>query len=187
MTPFEYITVLISIILGLGITQIVTGVGDVIHQWDKMKLYWPHTLWVLLAFIMHIHEWWYTYDLKRHESWHIIPFLFINLYPITLFVLARIMFPFGAMETETDFKEFYFRNYRKFFLLVIILITLAIAQDVLLEGYGWVDQILKIIILNILSIVAIRKIRNELLHQAIVILLIAAFIGSLAVVDYTIE
>ena len=44
MTPFEYVTVLISIILGLGITQIVTGVADIIHQWDKMKLYWPHML-----------------------------------------------------------------------------------------------------------------------------------------------
>jgi hypothetical protein len=187
MTPFEYVTVLISIILGLGITQIMTGVADLIHQWDKMKLYWPHSLWILLVFIMHIHEWWYTYDLKSHESWYILSFLFIVLYPIMLFVLARIMFPFGNMETETDFKEFYFTNYRKFFLIAIILIMLAIIQDVFLEGYGWFDQILKIIILNVLSIVAIRKIENELIHKIIVVLLLAAFIGSLAVLDYIIK
>jgi hypothetical protein len=187
MTPFEYVTVLISIILGLGITQIMTGVADLIHQWDKMKLYWPHSLWILLVFIMHIHEWWYTYDLKSHESWYILSFLFIVLYPIMLFVLARIMFPFGNMETETDFKEFYFTNYRKFFLIAIILIVLAIIQDVFLEGYGWFDQILKIIILNVLSIVAIRKIENELIHKIIVVLLLAAFIGSLAVLDYIIK
>jgi hypothetical protein len=104
-----------------------------------------------------------------------------------LFVLARIMFPFGNMETETDFKEFYFTNYRKFFLIAIILIVLAIIQDVFLEGYGWFDQILKIIILNVLSIVAIRKIENELIHKIIVVLLLAAFIGSLAVLDYIIK
>ena len=187
MTSFEYVTVLISIILGLGITQIVTGVADVIHQWNKMKLYWPHSLWVILTFIMHIHEWWYTYDLKTHESWHIIPFLFINLYPIMLFVMARILFPFGNMDTETDFREFYFNNYRKFFLMVILLAVLAITQDILLEGYGWADQILKIIIVITLSIVAFKKIRNELLHKIIVLLLLAAFMGSLAVLDYTIE
>jgi hypothetical protein len=187
MTPFEYVTVLISIILGLGITQIMTGVADIIHQWEKMKLYWPHSLWILLTFVMHIHEWWYTYDLKSHESWYIVSFIFINLYPIMLFVLVRIMFPFGTMDTETDFKEFYFRNYRKFFLIAMILIVLAIIQDVFLEGYGWFDQILKIIILNVLSIIAIKKIENELVHKIIVVLLLAAFIGSLAVLDYTIK
>jgi hypothetical protein len=187
MTPFEYVIVLISIILGLGITQIVTGVADVIHQWDKMKLYWPHALWVLLVFIMHIHEWWYTYDLKRHESWHLISFLFMILYPIMLFVLARILFPFGSMETETNFKDFYFKNYRKFFLIVIILIMLAITQDILLEGYGWRDQILKLIILIGLTFIAVKKLESETLHKIVVALLLAAFMGSFAFLDYTIQ
>jgi hypothetical protein len=187
MTPFEYVTVLISIILGLGITQIVTGVADIIHQWEKMKLYWPHALWIVLVFVMHIHEWWNTYDLKKHESWYLISFLFLILYPIMLFVLARILFPFGAMETETDFKVFYFNNYRKFFLIVIMLVSLAILQDIFLEGYQWKDQILKMVILIVLSIMSIRKINNENLHKLIVILLLSAFVGSLAVLDYTIE
>lgn len=187
MTPFEYVTVLISIILGLGITQIMTGIADIIHQWNKMKLYWPHLLWILLVFIMHIHEWWYTYDLKTHESWYILSFIFINLYPIMLFVLARLMFPFGAMEVETDFKEFYFGNYRKFFLIVTILILLAIVQDVFLEGYGWKDQLLKIAILLALGSIALKKIENELVHKIIILLLLGSFLGSLAVLDYTIE
>ena len=32
MTPFEYVSVLISIILGLGISQLATGVADMVHQ-----------------------------------------------------------------------------------------------------------------------------------------------------------
>ena len=187
MTPFEYVTVLISIILGLGITQIMTGVADIIHQWDKMKLYWPHLLWILLTFIMHIHEWWYTYDLKKHESWYLISFLFLILYPIMLFVLARILFPFGAMETETDFKLFYFNNYRKFFLIVMILVSLAVLQDVFLEGYPWEEQILKIGILGTLAFITIKKVGNELLHKIVVVVLLLAFIGSLAVENYTIQ
>ena len=187
MSPFEYVTVLISIILGMGITQIVTGIADIIHQWDKMKLYWPHSLWMLLVFVMHIHEWWYTYDLKKHESWYLISFLFLILYPIMLFVLARILFPFGAMETETDFKQFYFNNYRKFFLIVMILVLLAILQDVFLEDYSWKDQILKIGILSILTSITIKKVSSELLHKIVVVVLLLAFIGSLAVVDYTIQ
>jgi hypothetical protein len=187
MTPFEYVTVLISIILGLGITQIVTGVADIIHQWEKMKLYWPHALWIWLVFIMHIHEWWNTYDLRQHQSWYLISFLFVILYPIILFVLARILFPFGNMEAETDFKVFYFSNYRKFFLIVIVLASLAIAQDLLMESLPWEDEILKLIIVASLSVVALKKWNNETLHKLIVLLLLSAFVGSLAVLDYTIK
>lgn len=186
MTPFEYITVLISIILGMGITQIVTGIADIIHQWNRMKIYWPHALWMLLVFVMHIHEWWYTYDLKRHEQWHLVPFLFLILYPILLFVLARILFPFGAMDTEVDFKVFYFDNYRKFFLLVSMIVVLAALQDITLEGHSVLSQLPKMAIPTVLGFVAIKKVKHERLHQVIVLLLLAAFITSLALVDYTI-
>jgi hypothetical protein len=186
MTPFEYVTVLISIILGLGITQIVTGIADIIHQWNRMKIYWPHALWIVLVFVMHIHEWWYLYDLKRHEQWHLVSFLFLILYPILLFVLARILFPFGAMDTAVDFKTFYFENYRKFFLLVSMLVVLATLQDIVLEGYSIVDQLPKLSIPVVLGFTAIKKIKHENLHQVIVLLLLAAFIASLALLDYTI-
>ena len=187
MTPFEYVTVLISIILGLGITQIVTGVADIIHQWEKMRLYWPHALWILLVFVMHIHEWWNTYELKQHQSWHLVSFLFLILYPILLFVLARILFPFGAMETQTDFKDFYFRNYRKFFLMVSILVVLAILQDIFIAGRDWLDQLPKLIIPITLSGIAIAKSKAETLHKIIVVLLLAVFIGSMLIEDYVIE
>jgi hypothetical protein len=186
MTPFEYVTVLISIILGLGITQIVTGIGDVIHQWNRIKIYWPHTLWIVLVFVMHIHEWWYTYELRKHESWHLVSFLFLILYPILLFVLARILFPFGAMDTEVDFKIFYFENYRKFFLLVSMIVVLSILQDVVLEGYAIISLLPKLAIPLVLSLLAAKKVKHEGLHQAIVLLLLTAFIASLALVDYTI-
>jgi hypothetical protein len=186
MTPFEYVTVLISIILGLGITQIVTGIGDVIHQWDRIKIFWPHTFWIVLVFVMHIHEWWYTYGLMKHESWHLVSFLFLILYPIFLFVLARILFPFGAMDTEMDFKIFYFDNYRKFFLLVSIIVVLAALQDIVLEGYSIVSQLPKLVIPTVLGLIATKKVKHELLHQVIVLLLLAAFIASLALMDYTI-
>jgi hypothetical protein len=53
MTPFDYVTGLISIILDLGITQIIIGVADIIHQWERVKLYWPHLLWIVFVFFLH--------------------------------------------------------------------------------------------------------------------------------------
>ncbi len=60
ISAFEYVTVLISIILGLGITQILTGIADLFQKSDRVKFYWPHILWVLFVLILHIQEWWVT-------------------------------------------------------------------------------------------------------------------------------
>lgn len=186
MTPFEYVTVLISIILGLGITQIVTGIADIIHQWNRIKIYWPHSLWVVLALVMHFHEWWYCYGLMKHNQWHLASFLFLILYPILLFVLARILFPFGAMDTEVDFKIFYFGNFRKFFLMVSLLVVVAALQDILLEEASITAQLPKMLIPGVLIPIAVQTPKQEWLHQLVVLLLLVVFAGSLWVLDYTI-
>ena len=126
MTPFEYVTVLISIILGLGIANRYR------HWWWYPSME-PHQNLLAarpvdrIGFVMHIHEWWYTYELKKHDSGTFV-FLFLILYPILLFCWLAYSF-LSNMDTDVDFKVFYFNNYRKFFLLVSLLVVLAILQD----------------------------------------------------------
>lgn len=112
MSSFEYITVLISIVLSLGIAQILTGIADLIKKSHKVAVYWPHILWILFVLLLHIQEWWVTYELKNYHSWQLPSFLFIMLYPINLFVLARLLFPAKLKGKIIDLKHFYFKNYR---------------------------------------------------------------------------
>src|SRR5688572_24307708 len=95
MSAFEYVIVLISIILGLGITTILTGVAELIKQSKLFILYLPHIIWIVLVFVMHIHEWWFSYELKTEAVWTLPMFLFILLYPINLYILAHLLFPAG--------------------------------------------------------------------------------------------
>lgn len=90
ISAFEYVTVLISIILGLGITQILTGIADLIHKSERAKVYWPHLIWILFVLLLHIQEWWVTYELKNYQSWRLPTFLFNMAYPVNLFVLDTL-------------------------------------------------------------------------------------------------
>jgi len=175
MTPFEYITVLISIVLGLGITQIVTGVADIIHQWNRVKLYWPHLLWIVLVFFLQVQEWWWLYELRNNTSWELSVFLFILLYPIDLFILARILFPYGY-EGEVDMKQFYFDNYRKFFLLFAILALLAILDDVFIQEYTLGDEALQLVLLLTSLVITFARIRNEWVHKILVSIILITMI-----------
>lgn len=181
MSPFEYVIVLISIILGLGITQIMTGIADLVHQWEKVKLYWPHSLWVLLVFIMHVQEWWITYDLKQaFETWRLPTFLFFTLYPVSLFILARILFPYAPSEGPIDLKAFYFANFRKFFLCFMILIVLSIISNVMVAGFTG-DQLLLIALFIVTGWIAISNLRNETAHKILVVGLLLVLIVSIVI------
>jgi len=53
MSPFEYVIVLISIILGLGITLVLTGIAELIRKWNAIKIFWPYLIWIGLVFVLH--------------------------------------------------------------------------------------------------------------------------------------
>jgi hypothetical protein len=185
MTPFEYVSVLISIILGLGITHIVSGIADIIQHWKRVKLYWPHLMWITFVFILHIQEWWVLYDLRTRSEWKLPAFLFIILYPINLFILARILFPFPVGDASTDFKEFYFENFRKFFVWAVILIVLSMSDNLLFNDYSWMDQPVHLCLLLALPFFIVKNFQQEWLHKLTVVLLTALLLGSLFLIEWT--
>lgn len=181
-SPFEYVSVLISIILGLGITQIVTGFADLIQQWERTKLYWPHLLWTVIIFFLHIQEWWNIYELRYNNVWRLPSFLFISLYPINLFILARLLFPLHHHDNSLlDYKTFYFNNYRKFFLVLIFSALLSSIENYILSNRGVQGIIAQGIIIVTLSIIAARKIEKEWIHKTVVILWIGGVLISMLV------
>jgi hypothetical protein len=178
MTPFEYVSVLISIILGLGITQIVTGLADLIHQWDRVKVYWPHLLWIFLIFFLHIQEWWATYELKDFDSWRLTTFFFVVFYPTILFILDKLLFPFGFQEGEIDLKQFYFENFRRIFGWAIVLIVFALLTNIFILNYPIIDQLPQFIFLGLLLYIVICNIKNESVHFWTSIIITLVTIGS---------
>ena len=172
MSPFEFVIVLISIILGLGITQIMSGLADLIHQWKDVRLYWPHLLWIVLVFILHVQDWWLLYQLRGITTWPLPMFLFQVLYPISLFVMARILFPMAGDSMATDMKGYYLANYRKFFVMVMILSTLSAAENLLFHGLGLEGWLVNAAIFSTLGLLAARRELSEHVHKFLALLML---------------
>ena len=60
MSTFEYLGVLISVLLGLAITHLVMGVASIVQNRDSTKAYWVHLLWVANTVIW-INQYWWTF------------------------------------------------------------------------------------------------------------------------------
>lgn len=179
MSPFEFVTVLISIILGLGITQIMSGLADLIHQWKNVRLYGPHLLWIVLVFILHVQDWWLLYQLRHIASWSLPAFLFQVLYPISLFILARILFPMAGDPQSSDMRGYYLENFRKFFVMVMILTVVSALENLYVHALGVEGWLINAAVFGTLTVLVVRKEVPERTHVVLAILLLLLMVAGI--------
>jgi hypothetical protein len=49
MTRFEYLSVLVSIVIALGISEVTVAWGRVLQQKVTTKIYWLHGFWSIFS------------------------------------------------------------------------------------------------------------------------------------------
>ncbi len=181
ISAFEYVTVFISIILGLGVTQILTGIADLVHQNERVKIYWPHLVWVLIVLILQVQEWYITFERRTFGPWRLPIFLFVLLYPTVLFILARLLFPFSYGEETIDLRKFYYENYRRIFLFGAILAFLSLLDNLILRAYLIEDLIGPSLVLILLSMMAILKVSKPVFHKIIALFMLIMLIATIII------
>lgn len=130
MTLFEYLMVLVSIIVGLGMTQALRGLSKIARSGSR---YLPVTLWVCTLLYYHLQVWWGLWDNNVVETWNQAYFALIVLIPCFLFGATELLVPMGA-TADTDWKAHYFSVRRWFFAMLIVFICLAILDSRILLG-----------------------------------------------------
>jgi hypothetical protein len=115
MSMFEYLMVLVSIVMGLGITQVLRGLSKIARS---RSAYSVLTLWALLLFYLHVQSWWALWDLNEVATWNQLYFTMIVLIPCSLFGATELLLPMGATP-ETDWRTHFFSVRRWFFVLMI--------------------------------------------------------------------
>ena len=111
---FEYIGVLISVIMGLGITHLAIGASKLIQNRDTVRFYLPHALWTVNVLMYILLIWWAMFWWSGHTTWLAHEYRFITCYAIMLFFLASMLYPWD-MDKEIDVRAYFFRNRRWFF------------------------------------------------------------------------
>lgn len=57
MDEFGYLAVILSIILGLSVTQLLQGLSQVINARDRVRIYGPAIGWALLLLVIDVQAW----------------------------------------------------------------------------------------------------------------------------------
>ena len=134
MNAFEYLSVLISIILALGMTRVLAGVGEMLQARSRRRIYWVHVLWIVNVFLYLVVAWWIFYRWRNEQPWTFFLFIFVLISPTILYLASILLFPPESdLEESIDYKTHYYANHRAFFVLFAMFTPVDIV-DSLLKG-----------------------------------------------------
>src|SRR6185436_7975191 len=134
MDEFGYLSVLISIILGLGITQLLSGFGRLIGDRSRVRPYGPALAWAVFLLIVHVQTWWSMFGMRAQADWSFGGFAVVLLQPVLLYLLAALVLPAAGESGPLDLRQNYFSQRRWFFGLLVALLFTSVLKDLVLAG-----------------------------------------------------
>jgi len=166
---FEYLTVLISVVVGLAVTSFLTNVTRIIHVRGEVTVSWVQLLWSVNILIWTIAFWWFTFVLADQKGWTFQLFIFLLVYSTLLFFLMALLFPEGT-PADHDYRKQFMENRVWFFCVFLLFLvvdvvdfTVKLEKDVPIVGVLQYSAFVGP--LMVLSLVALRT--NSLLFHRI--------------------
>lgn len=120
MSIFEYLMVMVSIILALALAQLLRGIAEILTNPNR---FWIHTAWVLVTVGLVIQFWWAYWDFSAVSSWTILMFMYVLSAPILLFLASYLLLP-GYRSKDQNWREHFF-EIRRWLFLTLIALSLA--------------------------------------------------------------
>jgi len=114
MAAYEHVVVVMSIVLGLAVTQLLKGIAQLYQRRAAVRTYWLHTAWAVLLVLFSFLLWWTFWNYRGIEEWDFLRFVIYLSPTIAFYFLTSMTFPDPA-EKVTDLRQHYFANRSGFF------------------------------------------------------------------------
>lgn len=166
MDPYEYLTVFISVILGLAVVHLLNGVALILDTRVRERLDWIHSLWIVNVFITTLLVWWFNFGLTAVPEWTLPHFLNLVAYAVVLYLLTGLLYPVRGKEV-VDFRSHFEANRARFFTVLVAFQAIDFA-DAILERQALGTPLdpfhrLSVIVFSVAFLVAIRT-SNRIYH-----------------------
>ena len=149
MTKFEFIAVLLSIIFGLGLTNLLSGI---LQAFFRRELTDTRLAWSIVVGTFLLVDWWLLFGWSDHSDWRFHEFLYLVAWATVHYLMAVSLYPF---EFLTEYSE----ELQRKFVLAAVLATVAmdvgvkIVEGNLFEPWYYLIMILYIVVLTALPLV----------------------------------
>jgi hypothetical protein len=130
----EYLSVLVSIIVGLGMSQVLTCVGNLLVDRRRVRFYWPWALAATMVFLVYIQFWWSTFTVVEAAARNFFGFVLFLLSPVALFLSAVVLLPDFEQDGVIDLKAHFFENHRLYYGFLALVPLLNFVRSLAVSG-----------------------------------------------------
>ena len=159
MSLFEYIMVLTSILIGLGIAELLSGIVRMLRSDFKEGFYLPQILWSSFLFLYLIIVWWSRWDLRENFHWTFLQLLMSLAGPVMAFIAAGLMF-----ARNRTAKEYYFRQQKTMFTILPLIAFSSLIHEVVIEGTSLLSFTTFMASLLVISTLLPRFFKKDWIH-----------------------
>jgi hypothetical protein len=174
MDAFGYLSVLLSIILGLAITQLLQGVRGIALARGRVRLYWPSLALAGLLFVVFVQSWWAMFELRNHQGWTFPQFFVVIVHTVLLYLQSALVFP-DFTPDELDLRTHYFAQSRLFFSVAVLGTLASVGKDLALAGTLPERGNLAFHLFFAAIAVGAAVTRKERFHKAVALMAMATF------------
>lgn len=179
IASYQHLVVVMSIVLGLSVTQLLKGLAQLYRTHNRMRPYWLHTAWIVFLIFFSLMLWWLFWNYRSIEDWNFVRFV-LYLSPMILFYfLTAIVIP-DPSDPITSYRDYFFSTRVGFFATFAGVVVIAHVAGVVVRQLPLFDPTDGFrLALVVLSVIGMRS-HSERVHAVILTLcaiVIVAFIA----------
>ncbi|HET9439048.1 MAG TPA: hypothetical protein VFO52_02710 [Longimicrobiales bacterium] len=176
MGKFEYLSVLISIIVGLGISHLLSSAARLIQLRRRITLHWPTALWMLFLFIALIQIWWVAFERSTMTDWQFFAFLLYLGIPVSAFILSYLVVPDLTDPTEIDLRASFAENRVWLYGILGAVVLFSFADQAVVDGELPTDADALFRLTGLIYVVLGLVFRSDRAHAVISALILGGFV-----------
>ena len=183
MSGFEYLIIIVSLVVGVAIADVMAGVRRLATARDPVRWHWLPLGWALFFVLAVLQDWYYYHSALQLAAYQqFLGFLLITS-PIVCYALAASStLPEPERGEALDLRDRYFERSRWVFglaaLTQLLWILNAAVRRLLLDGAPMIDGRRCVELLLLLLFAALWTSRSERVHGAGLAIASVLLLGS---------
>ena len=172
MQNFEFVMILVSIVIGLGVAELLGMLARILRREAHGGSL--HTLWVIAILLTLVQLFWAEWELQFRSDWSLFELAIFPMPPFLLFLAASLLCPRTAGPTQLD--AYFLEHRRPFFLVLVAFLVSAIVEAwVFLGRPGAYADVVRAVLMIMCIALALSSTRR--LHLLGVLIWIGALVG----------
>src|SRR6266481_2111702 len=141
---FQHVMVLTSIIIGLGITNLLLGLSGAIERFTEstrpLRLSWATVFWSAYSFLLMVLFWWWEFRLLEIlKQWSLWNYFLVICYAVVLFLQVALLIP-RDWDKVDDLNEYFLAKRRWFYSVFALSLIIDLADSYMKGGLFYIKE-----------------------------------------------